>query len=197
MNLITKLGVVTLAAVTVAPLASTVAPVTAQAKTVKKSSKKKAKAYKISKNILKSHKKVMVKLETKSRRGMVLLQTSKKNLRIICNFSSETSHINYKIKKQTVKGSTMTLKLTPKLSKADIKYGFAKGSGTIKLVRKGKNSYTIPTIYASDQYRINGHKYQNYNMWQKPKKVSVKKLQVMSLAKLKSIRGLFASDYKF
>lgn len=156
MNLMTKVGVVTLAAITVVPLATSIEPTVAQAKTVKKVSKKrvskksakKVKTYKISKNILRNKKTIMYHADT-SRWGMgfgiILTQPSAKKLRIIDSMSSASSGINYQIKKQSVKGNTMTLKLTPKLVKSQ--KGFARGNGTIKIIRTGKNSYKIPAIY--------------------------------------------------
>ncbi|WP_318765874.1 hypothetical protein [Lactiplantibacillus carotarum] len=108
MNLITKLGIVTLTAVTVVPLAtSTINPTVAQAKTVKKTkkvSKKKAKTYKISKNLLRSKKSYLIKQFTAEDMGITLHQQSAKKLFMVCDNGMYTSSLNYKITKQTAKG---------------------------------------------------------------------------------------------
>lgn len=181
MKLLTKLGVTALLIVTVAPLAITAAPTVASAK-----------AYKISKNVLKSKTKLMTKYSKRvnSNDIFVLTQTSAKTLKIIDSAYRDSSDINYKITSQKVNGSKMTFKLTPKLSKQNKKYGLAKGSGTLVLQRTGKNSYKIPTIYVGNKssvHRINATKFQFQNEWNTPKKVSETGLKLMSKSKLRKL----------
>ncbi|WP_318765872.1 hypothetical protein [Lactiplantibacillus carotarum] len=166
MNLVTKLGVVTLAAITVAPFAtSTINPINAQAKSVKKVSKKKAKSYKISKNVLRSKKNTMV-----FNKVVMIQQNKANNLRIIDSAYADSNAIDYKVTNQKVKGKTMTMKLTPKLSKRDKKYGLAKGSGTVKITRTGKNSYKMPIFDGNGGTRVNGNKVQFQNRWSQEKR---------------------------
>ncbi|RRK11086.1 hypothetical protein D1831_03845 [Lactiplantibacillus garii] len=188
MNLVTKLGVVTLAAITVAPLAtSTISPVNAQAKTVKKAkkvSKKKAKTYKISKKVLRSKKNIMV-----FNKSVIVEQNKANNLRIIDSASADSNAIDYKVTGQKVKGKTMTMKLTPKLSKREKKYGLAKGAGMVKITRTGKNSYKMPIYSGNGGTRVNGNKVQFQNQWWKEKRTTYK-------GKLTSLKTLKTANNK-
>ncbi|RRK11085.1 hypothetical protein D1831_03840 [Lactiplantibacillus garii] len=188
MNLVTKLGVVTLATITVVPLASVVNPSVAQAKTVKRAkkvNKKKAKTYKISKNLLRSKKKYLIKQYTAEDMGITLHQQSAKKLFMVCDNGMYTSSLNYKITKQTAKGNTLTFKLKTLLNKNQKGYNFASGSGTLKVVRTGKNSYKIPTIYRGDNnaWRINNHKFSHIEENIKPKKSRISGLKMISAKK--------------
>ncbi|RRK09147.1 hypothetical protein D1831_14415, partial [Lactiplantibacillus garii] len=174
------------------------------AKTVKKAKKvskkkaKKAKVYKISKNVLNNKKKVMINY-TRNTSGKVmpiaLMQRGNK-IRIISATGMSENTLDYKVNKQVVKKNKMTLKLTPILTKGDTT---AKGSGTIQLIRTGKNSYTIPKIYRYDAYRINSNKYHLYGQWDKPYKTSLKSLRVVNRGKLLKANkySVYTPHFKF
>ncbi|WP_318765873.1 hypothetical protein [Lactiplantibacillus carotarum] len=205
MNLVLKLGAITLATITVAPLTtSTINPVIAQAKIVKKASTKKTnKTYKISKNVLKSHSKFMYSAKTFEYFGTGLSQRNAKTLRIIDSRSSDAGRQDYRIITQKVKGSTMTFKLTPKKT-SDLGNwdGQVKGNGTIKLVRTGSNSYKA-VVYQSGTglTRINGRKSMfRTGEYFTPKKRTLKfklltKKQLLKQAPINNIA--FKADYKF
>ena len=186
MKLITKLGVVALTAITIVPLAGTISPVSAAAKS-------KPKTYKISKNFLKSKKSVLFKSNSAKKiqnGGVVISQTSAKNVQIVNCASMETEATNYKIKSQKVKGNQMTLKLTAKKSG---KVQVVKGSGTLVIKRTGKNTYNIPSIYTIKRghwYTINGKSLTLYNEKETMKKTSLKGLHMTTRANVKKAPGM-------
>lgn len=201
MNLITKLGVVTLTAITVVPLATTVTPLSVQAQTTVA---KPAKTYKISKNVLKSHKQFMFAQTIKAWGfGVTLSQRNAKTLRIIDARLDESGSQDYKITSQKVKGNTMTLKLTPSKAKgAHHSDGTVKGKGTIKLVRTGRNAYKA-ALYQSTSgiTRINGRKSSLAKEGKfTPKKQTLKFKLVNKAYLLKNstmVKAEYRQDYQF
>lgn len=178
MKLMSKLGIVALTAVTVAPLAGTVMPVNASAKT---------KTYKISKNVLKSKKNFLGKTVDKYKtHAFVIHQPSAKKLMLITGYGRDVPTNIYNIKQQTVKGNTMTLKLTAPKTK------YAKAAkGTIKVKRTGKNSYQILNIYEGyyhkkfdNIYMIDSRKFNDQGDVIQSKKTTAKGLKLMSKAYL-------------
>lgn len=182
MKLITKLGVVALTAITVVPLAGTISPVSAAAKS-------KPKTYKISKNFLKSKKSVLFK-SMRVGSGTIFSQTSAKNLQIVNAASMETTYTNYKINSQKVKGNTMTLKLTAKQTKNS---NVIKGSGTLVIKRTGKSTYAMPKLYTIKGwhwYTINNKPITIYNEKEQMKQTSLKGLKMVSKTKIKKTSGM-------
>lgn len=188
---LSQVGIIALSVMTVSSVAVTATPTVASAKT-----------YKISKSVLRHKNKLLAKTKGLHRSSGVLLftQTSKKNLKM-CNGSGPSIDvINYKIKHQKVKGSKMTFTVTPRLSKAMKKYGLAKGKGTLTIQRTGKSTYKIPKIYVGKGFhRLNANKFQLYNEWIKPKKVSEKGFKLMTknqLRKVGSAQLMVKYDFK-
>ncbi|RRK11221.1 hypothetical protein D1831_03075 [Lactiplantibacillus garii] len=158
MNLVTRLGMVTLTAITIAPLATAATPINAGAHAV---AAKSSKTYKISKKVLKSHKQFMFSETIHAWGfGVTLSQRSAKTLRIIDARLDESGSQDYQITSQKVKGNKMTLKLKPsKVKGAHHSDGVVKGSGTIKLVRTGRNTYKAALYQSTSAItRINGRK---------------------------------------
>lgn len=104
---------------------------------------------------------------------------------MVCDNGMYTSSLNYKITKQTAKGNTLTFKLKTLLNKNEKGYNFASGSGTLKIIRTGKNSYKIPSIYRGDNnaWRINANKFNHIEENIKPKKSSISGLKMISAKK--------------
>lgn len=176
---LSQVGLIALSVMTVSSLAVTATPTVASAK-----------AYKISKSVLRHKNKLLAKTKGMHQSTGVLLftQTSKKNLKIAEGSGPSINVINYKIKHQKVKGSKMTFTVTPNLSKRDKKYGLAKGKGILTIQRTGKSTYKIPKIYVGNGFhRLNANKFFLYNEWIKPKKVSEKGFKLMTKKHLRKV----------
>lgn len=115
MKLLTKLGAMTLMAVTVAPLVMTATPTTASAKT-----------YKISKKFLNHKNKYMAKNVSG---GIVLRLRGNKKIQMFTIAGRSTSSISYRIMSQRVSGNELTMRLDGR----QIKDNYYKDYGTLTI----------------------------------------------------------------
>ncbi len=192
MRLLTKIGVVALTTMAGGSLA--LAPVTAAAKT-----KTHAKGYRISKTVLRGNRYV-----ANGRHGVetMIHQFKSKRVTVLTTGAGEVDEIDYRVKKQQVKGNTMTLTITPARHK-DVTDQAVVGTGKLTLVRTAKNGYTLKNAYTVYQdfesYRFNTHKvliqgYQKHT----PKKVTRTGFKVLTKKQLiKTNPQVFKSIFKY
>lgn len=184
MKVVTKLGIITLTALTIAPLTMATVPTAASAKT-----------YKISKNVLNNKTRCMAKNVAG---GIMIRQKLNKHIEINRMAGMYTRTLEYKIISQKVKGNKLTLKLDSR----KVKSSYFKDYGTLVLIRTGKTTYRIPKIYVGSktgEYHLNGRNYHSNDaqnvVFNKTKQISINGLKMTkhkSLVKTDSVL-----DYMF